>query len=503
MNTIANVNHLDPEVREELETQLARPPRHHIGGNFQDPSSGASIDVEDPGAGAVVGQIARGDAVDISRAVESAEAAMGVWQGYRPSKRSEILERVANAIRQDVSVLGALESIDTGKPFVQSTAEAWWASDAFRYYAGWATKIEGSSSAPSPGVITATLREPAGVCGAITAWNFPLILSGFKIAPALAFGNAAVVKPAEQASLSTLRIAEIMTRAGVPGGLVNVVTGLGEEAGAALVDHPSVARISFTGSTAVGKLVGSATGARLAQASLELGGKSPNVVFADADLHAAARGVFRGMFQNAGQMCAAGTRIIVERTCLPEFVDRLRKLADGAVVGHGLDPRSTIGPLIEGSALARVEHYVSQATTAGAEVAFGGQRPTTDLPGHYFAPTALIDQDRSSKAWHEEIFGPIAVVTAFDSPEEAITLANDTAYGLGAGVWGGDMERVLAVGQAIRSGSVWMNGYGLVQPTVPFGGFGDSGNGRELGSQAMDFFTDTRTLWLGLRGQSI
>lgn len=498
-----NYDMLSPEVAGAVVEFLERSPAHFIGGRRVPPTSGLSLPVEDPGLGRQVGEIARGDATDIAAAVDAASEGFKKWSAMRPSKRAEILESVAQLIRQRIDLIGAIESIDTGKPFAQATGEAWWAADAFRYYAGWTTKIEGTTNSPLKGVIAAVIREPAGVCGAITAWNFPLVLTGFKIAPALGFGNSLVVKPAEEASLSTLYVAELLMEAGAPAGLLNVVTGLGEAAGAALVDHPGIQRLTFTGSTAVGRSIAARAAGRLVDVSLELGGKSPHVVFAGANLEQAARGVFRGMYQNAGQMCAAGTRIIVHRSIRDELAERLGGHAEASVVGHGLETGSTIGPLITRQQLGRTESYVAAAVAAGATLTFGGRRRGPTDTGFFYLPTLLEDTGTESPVWREEIFGPVAAMIPFDSPDEAVALANDTDYGLGAGIWGGDMEVLIAAAQQIRAGSVWLNGYGMVHPAVPFGGFGDSGMGRELGGQLVDFYTERKSIWLGLQGQSI
>lgn len=496
-------DHLDAELRERLSRWLAREPAHFIDGGQCAPSSARTIPVLDPGTGQPVAEIAAGDARDVAAAVESSRGAAERWRRLRPSKRAELLSQAAVTLRAHLDELAAIESLDTGKPLRDASGEARWTSDSFRYYAGLANLVDGRTTAPLPGVIAASVREPLGVCAAITAWNFPIILTGFKIPPALSCGNSMIVKPSEDASLSTLRVAELLVEAGLPAGLVNVVTGSGEEAGAALVANDAVRAVTFTGSTQVGRQIGSVAGGRLIPVGLELGGKSPQVVFPDAALDLAVPALFRGIFQNAGQMCGAGSRIVVHRDIAEDLAGRFRKLAADLRIGHGFVPSSNFGPLISESQFRRVKAYVDQAIADGGEVRFGGGPVDTEYGGHYFAPTLLAGLDGRHPAVREEIFGPVVVLQTFQTAEEAVELANSGSYGLGAGVWTADAELAIQVAQEITAGNVWVNGYGVVHPSVPFGGFKDSGVGRDLGPHHIDFYTEEKTIWLGLRGRSI
>ena len=496
-------DYLEPDLRTKVSRWLEQPPAHVIGGERVPPSSGRSIPVVDPGTAQAIGQIAAGDDVDVAAAVSNSHEAFLQWRAFRPSKRAELLNQAGTVIRAHLPELAAIESLDTGKPLKDASGETWWTADAFRFYAGLANVVDGRTTRPLPGILAASVREPLGVCGAITAWNFPVILAGFKIPPALSCGNSMVVKPSEDASLSTLRIAELLVEAGLPPGLVNVVTGRGEEAGAALVSAPAVRAITFTGSTEVGRSIGREAASRLIPAGLELGGKSPQVVFGDTDLDAAALGLFRGIFQNAGQMCAAGSRIVAQRDIAGELADRFSVLAAQIHIGHGLQPGTEFGPLITEQQFRRVTGYVERAVKDGAEVVFGGGPVQIDLGGRFFAPTMIRGLADDHPAACEEIFGPVVVLQTFDTAEEAVQLANSTPYGLGAGVWSADTETALSVAQQVMAGNVWVNGYGVVHPAVPFGGFGDSGIGRDLGPRHMDFYTEEKTIWLGLKGRSI
>ncbi|ASW55642.1 aldehyde dehydrogenase [Plantactinospora sp. KBS50] len=494
---------IDPDLRDRLSRWLDREPAHFIGGARVPARAGRTLPVIDPGTGGVVGSIAAGDRDDVAVAVADAHAAFERWRRLRPSKRAELLMQAAVTLRANIAEIATLESIDTGKPLTDASGEAWWTSDAFRYFAGLANLVDGRTTRPHPGVLAASVREPLGVCAAITAWNFPTILVGFKAAPALSCGNAVVLKPSEHASLATLRIAELLVGSGLPPGLVNVVTGVGDEAGAALVADRNVRAITFTGSTDVGRRIGRDGGARLVPVGLELGGKSPQVVFPDTDLAAAAPALFRGIYQNAGQMCAAGSRIVVHRSIAKDLANRLVELAGTVTVGHGLAPGSTFGPLITERQFDRVRGYVDRAVADGGTVLTGGSRARTSYDGYFFEPTVLSGLDAGHPAVREEIFGPVVVLQEFDDRDEAVRLANETPYGLAAGVWSGDTETALAVAQQVSAGNVWVNGYGIVHPAVPFGGFRDSGVGRDLGPHHLDFYTEEKTIWLGLNGRSI
>lgn len=471
-----------------------------VDGELVPARSGEALPVIDPGTGRPVGSVPRGGSADVDAAVGAARRAFDDrrWTKLRPSKRTEVLLSVASLLRENMDELAELESLDTGKPLRQASAEVWFAADAFRYYAGWPTKIYGDTIPATDDLLVYTLRQPVGVCAAITAWNFPLLLAAFKVPAALAFGNSVVVKPSEHASLSTLRLGELCLEAGVPPGIVNVVSGTGPEAGAPLVGHPGVDKIAFTGSTDVGRAIARQAADSLSNVSLELGGKSPNIVLCDADLERAAAAAFHGVFLNSGQMCAAGTRILVEDSIHDDFVDALVARARAARVGRGLDPASELGPLITERQYDRVKSYVAAGESEGARLVTGGGRPAGLDGGWFVEPTIFVDVDNDMQIARDEIFGPVASVLRFSDLDEAVRLANDTRYGLGAAVWTSDLTTAHRVARDLRSGTVWINTYGLVDPAVPFGGMKESGFGRELGRESADLFTETKAVWVGL-----
>lgn len=492
---------MDNGVRDKVQAWLNSAPSHFINGERVRAES--SLEVVDPGTLEVISHLARGSSKDVDRAVAGAVEGFEKWRGLRPSKRAELLEAAAVVIRNHTDELALLETLDTGKPLRTASGEVWWASDSFRYFSGLATKVDGRTTSSSAGIIAASVREPLGVCAAITAWNFPAILMGFKVPPALAAGNAVVVKPSEEASLSSLRVAELLVEAGIPAGVVNVVTGTGAEAGAALVEHPDVRAVTFTGSTTVGRTIGAVAGSRLIPAGLELGGKSAQVVFEDTGLARAIPALARGIFQNAGQMCAAGSRILVHADKCEELIERLSRAAEDLTIGHGLTAGSEFGPIISQRQFQRIDSYVQGAKARGGVVHSGGGRASVDLDGYFYQPTVLSGLPPSDPAVCEEIFGPVVTVIPFSSEGEAIDLANGSPYALGASVWSSDADRCIRVAQQLRAGNVWVNGYGLVHPSVPFGGAGDSGLGRDLGPEKLHFYTEEKYLWLGLEGRSI
>ena len=494
---------IDPTLRAKVEKWLSQEPTHFIDGVRSKSTGSKNISMFDPATDEIISCIADGTQADVDRAIKSSQGAFEQWSKLKPSKRSEVLSAAAVKIRSNIEELALLETLDTGKPMAVASGEIWWASDAFRYYAGLANQIDGRTTGPIPGVLAASLRQPLGVCVAITAWNFPAILMGFKVPPSLAAGNSMIVKPSEQASLSSLRFAVLLVEGGLPAGLVNVITGLGTGVGAALVANPQTRAITFTGSTKVGRIVGREAGERFIPVGLELGGKSPQVIFANTDLDLVAPAVYRGIYQNAGQMCGAGSQIVCDHRITDELISRLTEISKQSIAGHGLDPDSTLGPLISKEHFNRVESYVERARNDGGVIHYGGSRVVTNSGGNFFEPTLISGLDSSHPCVVEEIFGPVAVLQQFDSQKEAIEIANQTSYGLGAGVWCSDTEIAIETAQQINAGNVWVNGFGIVHPSVPFGGFGDSGVGRDLGPHKIDFYTEEKTIWLGLKGRSI
>jgi aldehyde dehydrogenase (NAD+)/phenylacetaldehyde dehydrogenase len=472
-----------------------------VDGQRSEAAVAATIDNFDPGTGQVIGAIARGQAVDIDRAVTSAQRAFEAgWRDLKPAARARCLFGIAELIDANSEELAVLETLDNGKPITESQyVDLALAAEVFRYYGGWTTKFAGEILPVSPTVGTAlayTRREPLGVVGAIVPWNFPLLLLSWKLAPALATGNTVVVKPSELTSLSTVRLAELVLEAGVPPGVVNVVTGLGAEAGQALAEHPGVAKVSFTGSTATGRKILAASVSSLKQVTLELGGKSPNIVFADADLDAAVQGAFLGIFMNQGQVCCAGSRAFVDARIYDAFVDKLATAANGIRLGHGLAEGTDMGPLVSSVQQERVLDYVTSGTAEGATLVCGGNAPESD--GYFVQPTIFSDVTDEMTIAREEIFGPVLAVLPFEDETDVVTRANASRYGLAAGVWTQDLRRAHTVAAALEAGTVWINAYNMIDPTAPFGGYKESGFGRDLGADAMRAYTHTKSVWVGL-----
>jgi acyl-CoA reductase-like NAD-dependent aldehyde dehydrogenase len=396
--------------------------------------------------------------------------------------------------------MARLESVNTGKTLFDSgKVEIPFAAEVFRYYAGWTTKIHGETLNLRDGAFTFTLRQPVGVVGAIVPWNFPFLLSSWKIAPALAAGNTVVLKPASLTPLTALRFAELTREAGLPEGVFNVVTGPGGKVGMALVRHPGVDKVAFTGSTDVGKSVMREAAGSLKRVSLELGGKSPNVVFADADLEAALRGALTGIFYNKGEVCAAGSRLLVERRVHDEFVDKLVNRVKGLKVGDPMDKGTRMGPVVSAQQLDTVLSYVESGRREGATLAAGGERMRVgNGRGYFVQPTVFTGVSNAMRIAREEIFGPVLSVIPFNDADDAVAQGNETFYGLAAAVWTRDVGKALRVARALRAGTVWVNAYNLYDAALPFGGFKESGFGRELGQAGLDLYTEIKSVWVDL-----
>ncbi|MFE5701972.1 aldehyde dehydrogenase family protein [Rhodococcus koreensis] len=488
-----------PKVREFL----SRPKKLFIGGQWIDAASGRSFETIDPATGRVLTTAAWGEAEDIDRAVKAARTAYeGEWSLWTPAQRQRLLFQISEKIYERAEELAQLEALDNGKSVgVAQAVDVTCTAELFAYYAGWATKIEGRTipvSVPwAPGTTwhAYTLRESVGVCGAIVPWNFPLLMAAFKIPAALACGNVVVLKPAEQTPLSALLLAEIMAEAGLPDGAFNVVTGYGD-AGAALASHMDVDKIAFTGSTEVGKLVVDAAKGNLKKVSLELGGKSPQIVFADADLSTAIPGTASGFLFNHGQACTAGSRLLVEDSIFDEFTQGVAEVAKASRIGHGFDPEAEVGPLISEEQLTRVTGYIDAGLRDGARALSGGGRHGTD--GFYVEPTVLVDVKDDFSVYREEIFGPVVVATPFNAERGVITQANDTPFGLAASVWTQDISKAHRTARQIKAGSVWINSHNAFDAALPFGGYKQSGWGRELGEGAIDEYTQTKTVNVAL-----
>jgi acyl-CoA reductase-like NAD-dependent aldehyde dehydrogenase len=446
------------------------------------------LEVIEPATAAVLDTTDCAGIEEVDVAVARAQAAYPAWRAVSPADRARILRRIAEAVEDHHEELAVLEARNAGKPIGDARGEMGMVADVLHYYAGAPERLLGDSI-PVAGGQAFTVREPLGVVGLIVPWNFPLTIAAWKLGPALAAGNTVVLKPAELTPLTALRFAEIALEAGLPEGVLEVVPGLGPVAGARLVEHPDVAKIAFTGSTAVGRSIAVGAAATLKRVTLELGGKSPNIVFADADLAAAAVSAAGAVFGNAGQDCCARSRILVQRPALGEFLAALEPVVQGIRVGDPLDPESEMGPLISAAHRARVQSFLND----GLEVAIEGSAPAGS--GYWLAPTVLAPVDPGARAAREEIFGPVAVVIAFDDEADAVRLANDTIYGLSGSIWSRDGGRALRVARALDAGVISINSNTSVRVATPFGGFKQSGYGRELGPHALDAYTEEKSIF--------
>src|SRR5271155_1382330 len=473
-----------------------------INGKWVDAASGKTFPTYNPATGDVLANVAEGDKEDINRAVAAARAAFdgGPWSKATPSKRSKLMWKLADLIEKHAEEFAQLESLDNGKPVnVARAADVPGTIEMFRYMAGWATKIEGNTIPLSAGgakFFAYTLREPVGVVGQIIPWNFPLMMAAWKLAPAMATGCTVVLKPAEQTPLTALLLGELIQEAGFPDGVVNIVPGYGETAGAALAAHDDVDKVAFTGSTEVGKLILHAAAGNLKKVSLELGGKSPNIVLGDADVDAVIPGAASAIFFNQGQTCCAGSRLFIQKDIFDKVVDGISAQASKIRVRQGFDPDCDMGPLVSEEQLNRVVGYLDSGKKEGARATVGGSREGTK--GYFVKPTVLVDTTEKMKVVREEIFGPVVTASPFNSIDEIAAKANDTVYGLAAGIWTKDIKKAHALAAKIKAGTVWINCYNVFDATMPFGGYKQSGWGREMGHEVLKNYTEVKSVCAAL-----
>jgi len=492
-----------PAMNPEVSTFISRKQKLFINGIWVDAASGKTFPTYDPATGEVLAQVAEGDREDIDRAVKAARAAFetGPWSKMSPAKRALLIWKLADLIEQHLEEFAELESLDNGKPLsIARAADVPVAIEHMRYYAGWATKIEGNTIplvlAPPSKFHAYTIREPVGVVGQIIPWNFPLVMAAWKLGPALAVGCTCVLKPAEQTPLSALRLGELIQEAGFPEGVVNIVPGYGETAGAALAAHPDVDKVAFTGSTEVGKLILHAAAGNLKKVSLELGGKSPNIVFDDADIEKAIPGAASAIFFNHGQCCCAGSRLYIEQKAFDKVVEGVAQQAEKIRLKPGFEPDSDMGPLVSEEQLNRVCSYLESGFQEGAKAVAGGKRHGNR--GYFVKPTVLVNTNENMKVVREEIFGPVVTAIPFSDPKEIVAKANDTIYGLAAGIWTRDIKKAHSVASKLRAGTVWINCYNVFDPALPFGGYKQSGWGREMGHEVLEHYTEVKSVCAAL-----
>ena len=477
-----------------------KPGRLLINGEAVDSASGKTFTTYNPATEEAITTVASAGADDVDRAVKAARAAFeGPWGKMKPADRQRILFKLGDLILANAEELGRLETLDNGKPIFESKLiDAPMAANCFHYFAGWATKLHGDTLPVNPAFLTYTLREPLGVVGAIIPWNFPMIMVGWKCAPALAAGNCVVLKPAELTPLTAIRIGELALEAGLPPGVLNILPGPGSVAGEALVRHPGIDKISFTGSTEIGKHLMRTAADNVKKLTLELGGKSPNIVFADADLDAALRGATTGIFYGKGEVCAAGSRLLVEKSIYDDFVAKLAERAKKMQPADPLDPKTRLGAIVSEKQMNTVLGYVDIGSKEGAKVVAGGARQPVNGKGWFVQATVLAGVNNQMRVAQEEIFGPVLAVIPFDDADDAVRIANDSQFGLAAGIWTRDVKKAHSVSRRVQAGTVWVNAYNFYDAGMPFGGYKQSGFGRDLGPDCLDDYTQVKSVWVNL-----
>ena len=497
MNAVPSKRHRSDWER--LAAPLRPEGRAFINGTLVGARSGAAFEKRTPIDGRVIAQVARCGEADIDAAVKAARAAFedGRWRRTDPSERKRVLLRFAELMRQDLEHLAMLETLDVGKPIRNSLeVDVPKAIECISYYGEFADKLYDEIAPTGPNDLALIRREPLGVIAAIVPWNYPLIVTSWKIGPALLAGNSVVLKPAEQSPLTAIRLGELALSAGLPPGVLNVVPGFGEEAGRPLALHPDVDMVTFTGSTEVGKLMLRYAGeSNLKRVSLECGGKSPQVVLADADIDAAAEAIAWGIYYNAGETCNAGSRVLVHQSVREQLLDAIRRVTAGITLGNPLDPATQMGALIDEGHMRRVLGYIDTGVAEGAQLALGGKRALAETGGYYVEATILDRVRPEARVSREEIFGPVLAVTSFSKEDDAVLMANDSIYGLAAAVWTTDINAAHRVASALRAGTVWVNSFDRSTIATPFGGFKQSGFGRDRSPHAIDKYTDLKTIW--------
>jgi phenylacetaldehyde dehydrogenase len=504
MNEHTTIDRTQLEYSAAVKSALARKPQLFINGEWVDSSGGATIDVEDPSNGKVISSFVEATDKDVDRAVAAARTAFddGRWRNMPPIARERIMHKIAELILANADELAELEAIDVGKPKGMANAVDVPGSAAhFSYMAGWAGKIGGETLAPyaMPGgmMFAYTLKEPVGVCAQIVPWNFPLLMACLKIAPALAAGCTTVLKPAEQTSLTALRLADLIHEAGVPAGVVNIITGYGHTAGDRMVKHPDVDKVAFTGSTEIGKLINRNATEHLKKVTLELGGKSPVVVMPDVDVAETAPGVAGAIFFNSGQVCVAGSRLYAHKSVFDKVIEGMAATADFWAPRASLDPAGHMGPLVSKEQHERVMGYIDAGKRDGASVLMGGDVPSSD-GGYYVNPTILTDVNPQMSVVREEIFGPVVVAQRFEDLNDVVKEANDTPYGLAAGVWTKDASAAVRIAGQLKAGTVWVNCHAMIDPALPFGGYKESGLGHEQGRLGLEAYLETKSVLMKL-----
>jgi betaine-aldehyde dehydrogenase len=487
------------EVMSSIAKTSVRTYQNYVNGRWVSSASGETFPVYDPSSEEVIAQVASSGAADVDNAVKAARAAFdsGPWATTTAQDRGRVLFKLAEKIRQNTAQLAELECRNTGKPIIEAEFDIADVATCFEYYGGLATKVTGNVNPVPANALSFTIREPVGVAGQIIPWNYPLLMAAWKLAPAIAAGCSCVLKPAEQTPLTALEFASCFEEVGLPPGVVNIVNGYGESAGARLVAHPNVDKIAFTGSAAVGKIIVKSAADTLKRVTLELGGKSPNIFFPDADWEAAVDGALFGVFINQGEVCSAGSRILVDRKIYSKFVDAITEKAKRIKLGAPLERETKMGPLVSKEQYDRVTSYLDLGKKE-AKVSIGGGRPKQFAKGYYLEPTIFYDVENSARIAREEIFGPVASVIPFDGESEAIRIANDTPYGLAAAVWTRDIYKAFRVVKSLRAGIVWVN---HMQPTyveAPWGGYKQSGFGRELGPWGLEEYLETKQVFVNL-----